>query len=83
MRVLLTFIAVVIYLFSLVYIESELVKLEVTKGNLQNRLVELKNQKKRLEFELMNLSNLANIEAEAKQRNFIFPEEEDILGVVK
>ncbi len=83
MRVLLIFVAVVIYLFTLVYIESELVKLEVIKENLQNRVIELKDQKKHLEFELMHLSNLANIEAEAKQRDFIFPREEDILGVVK
>ncbi len=83
MRGLLIFIAVVVYLFSLVYIESELVKLQVTKENLENRFTELKNQKKVLEFEVMNLSNLAAIEAEAKERGFIFPREEDILGTVK
>ncbi len=83
MRVLLIFIAVVIYLFCLVFIESELVKLHVRKENLENRLVELKNQKEVLEFEVMNLSNLANIEAEAKRRNFIFPKEEDILDIIK
>lgn len=83
MRGLLIFIAVVVYLFSLVYIESELVKLQVTKENLENRFTELKNQRKVLEFEVMNLSNLAAIEVEAKERGFIFPREEDILGVVK
>ncbi|HEC79251.1 MAG TPA: hypothetical protein ENI34_08970 [candidate division WOR-3 bacterium] len=83
MRALLIFLAVVIYLFSLVYIESELVKLEVRKENLKNRVIELENQKKNFEFEIMNLGNLANIEAAAKERGFIFPKEDDILGVVK
>lgn len=83
MRGLLIFIAVVIYLFLLVFIESELVKLEVKKENLKNRVIELKNHKKLLEFEVMALSNLANIETEAKIRGFIFPTEEDVLGVVK
>ncbi len=83
MRGLLIFIAVVVYLFSLVFIESELVKIQVRKENLENRFAELKNQKKVLEFEVMNLSNLAEIEAQAKKRNFIFPEEEDILGFIK
>jgi len=80
---LLVAIAVVLYLFSLVFIESELVKLEVRKEDLENRLVELKNQKKLLEFEVMDISNLANIEAEARARGFVFPTEEDILGTVK
>ncbi len=83
MRGLLIFAAVVVYLFSLVFIESELVKIQVRKENLENRFTELKNQKKVLEFEVMNLSNLAEIEIEAKERNFIFPEEKDILGVIK
>lgn len=83
MRGFLIFIAVVICLFTLVFIESELVKLEVRKEHLKNRVVELKNQKKLLEFTVMDLSNLANIEAEAKARGFVFPEEEDILGVMK
>ncbi len=83
MRGLLIFVAVVIYLFSLVFIESELVKLEVRKEKLRNRVVGLKNQKKFLQFEVMDLGNLARIEAEAKKRNFIFPKNEDILGVIK
>jgi hypothetical protein len=83
MRGLLIFAAVVVYLFSLVFIESELVKIQVRKENLENRFTELKNQRKVLEFEVMNLSNLAEIEIEAKKRNFIFPEEKDILGVIK
>ena len=83
MRGLLIFAAVVVYLFSLVFIESELVKIQVRKENLENRFTELKNQKKALEFEVMNLSNLAEIEIEAKEKNFVFPEEKDILGVIK
>ena len=83
MRGLLIFAAVVVYLFSLVFIESELVKIQVRKENLENRFTELKNQKKVLEFEVMDLSNLAEIEIEAKRRNFIYPEEKDILGVIK
>jgi len=31
----------------------------------------------------MELSNLAVIEFEAKKRGFIFPQKEDILGVIK
>lgn len=83
MRGLLIFIAIVIYLFFLVFIESELVKLEVKKENLKNRVTGLKNRKKLLEFKVMDFANLANIEAEAKRRDFVFPKEEDILGVVK
>jgi len=83
MRGFLIFIAVVVYLFSLVFIESELVQLQVRKENLENRFTELKNQKKVLEFEVMKLSNLAEIEAEAEERDFIFPTEQDILGVIK
>jgi len=83
MRGLLIFIAIVVYLFSLVFIESELVKLEVRKEKLRNRVIGLKNQKKSLHFEIMDLSNLARIEVEAKKKNFIFPKNEDILGVIK
>lgn len=83
MRGIVIFIAVLVFLFSVIYIESELVALEVRKENLENRLTELKNQKKLLEFEVMDLSNLATIKAQAHARGFIFPEEKDILGVVK
>ncbi len=82
MRVLLIFIIVVIFLFALVYIESELVKLEVRKEQLSNLVVELENEKRRLEFEVMDLSNLAVIEREAKQRGFVYPDEDDVLGAV-
>jgi cell division protein FtsL len=80
MRVLLIFLAVVVFLFSLVYIESELVKLEVRKEQLSNRVIGLENEKRRLEFEAMDLSNLAVIEREAKKRGFVYPDEDDILG---
>jgi cell division protein FtsL len=83
MRSIIIFIAVLVYLFSIIYIESELVALEVRKENLENRMTELQNQKKLLEFEVMGLSNLAAIKAQAQVRGFIFPEEKDILGVVK
>jgi len=83
MRVVLIFLAVIFFLFSLVYIESELVKLEVRKENLKNRVVELRNQEEILEFEVMNLANLAKIEEAAKKKGFFFPDKDDILGVVK
>jgi len=83
MRVVLIFLAVIFFLFSLVYIESELVKLEVRKENLKNRVVELRNQEEVLEFEVMNLANLAKIEEAAKKKGFFFPDKDDILGVVK
>lgn len=83
MRVVLIFLAVVFFLFLLVYIESELVKLEVRKENLKNRVIGLRNQKEILEFEVMNLANLAKIEEAAKKKGFFFPDKDDILGVVK
>jgi cell division protein FtsL len=83
MRAFLIFIAIVLYLFLLVFIESELVQLEVRKEDMENRLIELQNQKKILEFEVMDVSNLVRIEAEARARGFIFPTEDDILGAVK
>jgi len=83
MRVILIFLVVVVFLFSLVYIESELVKIELRKENLANRVNELRNQKEMLELEVINLSNLAKIEVEAKKRGFFYPGEDDILGVIK
>jgi hypothetical protein len=83
MRGLLIFIAVVIYLFTLVYIESELVKLEVRKEQLRNQVVKIMNQKKLLEFEVMTVSNLARIEIEAKKQGYVFPDDAAILGIVK
>ncbi|MEO0142644.1 MAG: hypothetical protein ABIL70_00310 [candidate division WOR-3 bacterium] len=83
MRIIGIFLLIVIYLFLLVYIESELVKIEIKKEPLKKRLIELKNEKKDLSAKLIDLSNLAVIEAEAKKRDFVFPTKEDILGVVK
>ena len=83
MRVILIFSGIVVYLFLLVYIESELVKIEVRKDNLHDRLLELENRKKDLQSEIMNLNNLAIIEEQAKQQGFIFPGENSILGVLK
>ena len=83
MRIVLIFLIVVIFLFSLVYIESELVKLEVRKEYLKNQVTELRNQQEVLELEVINLSNLAKIEEDAKKRGFFFPDEDDILGIVK
>ncbi len=83
MRIIGIFLLIVIYLFFLVYIESELVKIEIKKEPLRKMLVELKNKKKGLSATLINLSNLATIETEAKKKNFIFPKREEILGVVK
>jgi len=81
--VILIFAGIVVFLFLLVYIESELVKIEVRKDNLQHRSAELENRKKDLQFEIMNINNLALIEEQAKQQGFIFPNEADILGVLK
>lgn len=83
MRVVLIFTGIVVYLFLLVFIESELVKIDVRRDNLGNRLLELESQKKALEFEIMDLNNVAIIEEQAKQQGFIFPGEDDILGVMK
>ena len=83
MRVLVIFVSVIIYLFVLVYIESELVKIEVRMEELKNRVVALRNQKKELESELINVANLANIEASAKTMGLVFPDDDDVLGVVE
>lgn len=83
MRILIIFLALLIYLFSIVYIESELVKVNIRKNNLKNQVQELKNEKANLQLKITELSNLAKIEIEAKKRGFIFPEKEDILRVTK
>lgn len=83
MRVILIFAGIVVYLFLLVYIESELVKIEVRTDNLKHRMRELENRKKDFQSEIMNISNLALVEEQAKQQGFIFPGESDILGVLK
>jgi energy-converting hydrogenase Eha subunit H len=83
MRILIIFVAVIIYLFLLVFIESELVKIEVRKEVLKNKVVELRNNKKQLESDLIDIANLANIETAARAMGFFFPEQNDILGVVE
>lgn len=83
MRIILIFTAIVIYLFLLVYTESELIKIDVRKENLQNRMRELRNKKAHLQSEIMNISNLALIEARAKEQGFVFPEESDVRGALK
>jgi preprotein translocase subunit SecY len=83
MRYILIFIGIIGYLFSLVFVESELIKIQIRKERLKNRFQELVNQKRELEFHLMKLSNLAVIEVQAKERGYIFPVKDDILGVIK
>ena len=83
MRILLIFSAIVIYLFLVVFMESELIKIEVRKEELKNRVVKLKNQKEQLESRLIDITNLANIETVAREMGLIFPEKEDVLGVVE
>uniref|UniRef100_A0A7V0Z578 Cell division protein FtsL n=1 Tax=candidate division WOR-3 bacterium TaxID=2052148 RepID=A0A7V0Z578_UNCW3 len=83
MRFLLIFLLGILYLFGLVYIESELVKFNIRKENLKNQVQELKNEKANLMAKVASLSNLARIEAEAKKHDFIFPAKDDILGVIK
>jgi hypothetical protein len=83
MRILLIFSAIIIYLFLLVFIESELIKIEVHKEELKNRVIKLKNQMEQLESGLIDITNLANIELVAREMGLIFPEKEDVLGVVE
>ncbi len=83
MRFLLIFLLVILYLFGIVYIESELVKFNIRKENLKNQIQELKNEKANLMAKVVSLSNLARIETEAKKHDFIFPTKDDILGVIK
>jgi preprotein translocase subunit SecY len=77
------FVAIIIYLFLLVFIESEMVKIEVRKENLKNEVVVLRNQRKQLESNLIDIANLASIEEAAKAMDYVFPEQDDILGVVE
>lgn len=83
MRVLIIFVGIIAYLFLLVLLESELIKSEVRKEELKNRVVALRNEKKQLEFELIGLANLADIETAAKAMGYVFPDRDDILGVVE
>ncbi len=83
MRIILIVFLSVFYLFTLVYVESELLKLEVKRKELKERAIELRNLKRNYEFQVTEISNLAYIEAAAKERGFIFPEQGDILGIIR
>lgn len=83
MRVLLIFAAIIAYLFLLVFIESELVKIEGRREDLRSEVTELENRKKQLQSILITYTNLARIEAEAKKMGLVFPQNSDILGVVE
>lgn len=83
MRFLLIFLLAILYLFGIVYIESELVKFNIRRENLKNQIQELKNEQANLMAKVVSLSNLARIETEAKKHDFIFPTKDDILGVIK
>jgi len=83
MRILIIFIGIIVYLFLIVFVESELVKIEVRKEALKDKVIELRNQKKQLESDVIDLANLANIEEAAKAIGYFFPEKDDILGVVE
>jgi hypothetical protein len=43
----------------------------------------LSNQRKQLESNLIDIANLASIEEAAKAMDYVFPEQDDILGVVE
>ncbi|MBE0433025.1 hypothetical protein IBX73_06105 [candidate division WOR-3 bacterium] len=83
MRVLLIFTAIIIYLFLLVFIESELVKIEGRKEDLASAVTELENEKKQLGSILITHTNLASIEAAAREMGLVFPQNGDIVGVVE
>ncbi|UCG30644.1 MAG: hypothetical protein JSV53_01845 [candidate division WOR-3 bacterium] len=83
MRVLIIFVSIIVYLFLLVFIESELVKIEVRKEDLGIEVVELQNERKQLESRLIDIANLAYIESAAKEMGYTFPEMDDILGVIE
>jgi cell division protein FtsL len=83
MRILMVFVAIIIYLFLLVFLESELVKIEVRMEELRSRVAQLRSHRKQMESDLLDIANLANIETAAKAMGFSFPEQDDILGVVE
>ena len=83
MRILIIFVSVIVYMFSLVLIESELVKIEVRKELIEIDVVELQSEKKQLESRLIDVANLAHIESAAKEMGFVFPQKDDILGVIE
>lgn len=83
MRVLMTFVAIIVYLFLVVFIESELVRIEVRKEDLKADVIKLQNERKQLESRLIDYTNLARIEAAAKMMGYVFPKNDDILGVIE
>jgi hypothetical protein len=83
MRILMIFVSAIIYMFLLVFIESELVKIEVRKEVIKSDVVELQNEKKQLESNLIDVANLAHIESAAKEMGYVFPQRDDILGVIE
>jgi cell division protein FtsL len=83
MRILMLFVAIIGYLFLLVFIESELVKIEVRMEELKSEVAQLRNSRKGMESDLLDIANLSNIEEAAKAMGFSFPEQDDILGVIE
>lgn len=83
MRILIIFISIILYMFLLVFIESELVKIQVRKEIMKIEVVQLQNERKELESSLIDIANLAHIESAAKEMGYIFPQQDDILGVVE
>lgn len=83
MRFVIIFFMVIAYLFSLVYIESELVRYRLRRESLRNQRQELIRRQQDLDSRLMLISNLAVIEEKARERNFVFPGPADILGVIR
>jgi hypothetical protein len=83
MRILTILVSIILYMFLLVFIESELVKIEVRKEVIKTDVVELQNEKKQLESSLINVANLAHIESAAKEMGYVFPQKDDILGVIE
>ena len=77
------FVAILGYLFLLVFLESELVKIEVRMEKLKSEAAQLRNRRKQMESDLLDIANLANIETAAKAMGFSFPEQDDILGVIE
>ncbi len=83
MRYVLMFLAAIGYLFSLVFMESELIKYQMRREQLRNRIQELARRQQELDSQLMKVSNLAVIESQARERNFLFPGKDDILGIIR
>ena len=77
------FVAIIGYLFLLVFLESELVKIEVRMEELKSRVAQLRNHRKQMESDLLDIANLAKIETAAKAMGFSFPEQDDVLGVIE